>query len=376
LKETQEYTRFQGVDGLRAFAVIAVIAAHSHVPWLHGGGVGVDVFFGISGFLITFLLIRESARWGRIDLRKFWLRRLLRLMPALIVLVICVNAAVIALSFIQPGTYQRTTVEATPSVLFYYSNWMIVATDSAFLGWFGPLWSLSVEEQFYLVWPVIVILAMQARRPLLLLAVIASAVSIVAMLARFIAFDGSNVYRTFGTDFRVDMLLSGVLLAIAMQAGQRKLIRGATQFLVLPAIVFLIVISVIVPEFGSADSAGATRMYYTVGLPLVALANISIVGFLITHQGSVLVRWLSWRPIEYTGRVSYGMYLWHYPIIMIVAGATSLDPTLVFVISLVLTYLAAGVSWRLIEKPLQDRFHGRLRPTQKSTLGQAERELS
>ncbi|TQC44246.1 acyltransferase [Rhodococcus sp. WS4] len=354
--------RFGGIDGLRAFAVVAVIAAHSHVPWLHGGGVGVDIFFGISGFLITYLLIKESQQHGRVALGKFWLRRLLRLMPALTALVIFVDALAILTSFVRPNDGLADSLWATPSVLFYFSNWMIVGTSTPYLGWFGPLWSLSVEEQFYLVWPLVVVVVMRLRRPLLALAFIASAISLVAIVNRFVIFDGTNMFRTFGTDFRVDMLLAGALLAIAIHAGHTKAVKAASRALIAPAVLYLSVVAVIVPDFNSDGVQFANRLYYTVGLPFVALSTVAIIGFVVTHQDGKMTQVLSSRVLEYTGRISYGMYLWHYAVIMAVNVAVDVDPNLVFAISLLGTYAAAGVSWRFLEGPLQKRFHERLKP--------------
>ena len=355
--------RFAGIDGVRAFAILGVIAAHAHVSWLHGGGVGVDVFFGISGFLITYITIKEAQKFGRISLKRFWLRRLLRLMPALLALVIAVDVLAIFLGVIRGNSELAQSLPATPSVLLYFSNWMIVGTNSAYLGWFGPLWSLSVEEQFYLVWPLIMVLAFMTARPLRVLAIAASVLSVAAAAARFFTFDGSNLYRTFGTDFRVDMLLVGALLAIALHAGKTSLISKASSALVIPAILYLAAVAIFVPEFGSPDGEELERIYYTVGLPLVGIATVSVIGFLVTHQSNILTRALAWKPIEYTGRISYGMYLWHYPITLGLRDYLDLSGNVLFLVALASTYIAAGLSWRFIETPLTARFHARLRPS-------------
>jgi peptidoglycan/LPS O-acetylase OafA/YrhL len=365
--------KIRGIDGLRAFAVVAVIAAHSHVPWLHGGGVGVDIFFGISGFLITNLLIKEHENFGRVDLRKFWLRRLLRLMPALLLLIVCVDAFALAVLPFRPNDYLALTVPATPAVLLYFSNWMIVGTNSSYLGWFGPLWSLSVEEQFYLIWPLVLIALFRATRPLRLLAIVAAVISAGAIVIRFLFFEPENLLRAFGTDFRVDMLLAGVLLAIGVRAGGEGMVRIVCRYLVLPAVCYLAVVAVVVPEFNVAGTEVASRLYYTVGLPLVALSTVSIIGFIVTHQTSTMTRLLSWKPLAYTGKISYGMYLWHYPIAMGILGF--LDPTVAFFVGLALTYGIATLSWRLVEKPLADRFHDRLRPTRAMAAPQGLREF-
>lgn len=361
MSESRTKIRFDGIDGLRAFAVLAVIAAHAHVFWLHGGGVGVDVFFGISGFLITYLLVKELDKFGRIDLKKFWLRRLLRLMPGLLALILVVDLFAVVVGQIRPNEYLTQSLVATPSVLLYFSNWMIVGTQSGYLGWFGPLWSLSVEEQFYVIWPLVVALAYRTRNPLAVLAAVAGVVSVGAIVLRFVVFDGTDIYRTFGTDFRVDMLLAGVLLAIGMHAGHAKVVNAVSKFLVVPAILYLAVVSVIVPEFNLEGTETATRIYYTFGLPLVALSTAVIIGYIVTHQGAKLTRALSWKPLDYTGKISYGMYLWHYPIVLGLNNYFDLGETTTFLVCVGLTYVAATISWRLIEQPLSRRYHERFK---------------
>ena len=352
-----------------------MIAAHAHVPWLHGGGVGVDIFFGISGFLITWLMLAEARRFGRIDLARFWGRRLLRLFPALLLMLFVIN--IVGLVFSRtPGSPWDLGLSATPAILIYISNWLIVATDTPALGVFGPLWSLSVEEQFYVVWPLVAMIALRGRRPRVILGWIASGLIVFAIINRFVIYDDSTLYRMFGTDTRIDMILAGVLLAIAVDAGALAVIRKVTRALILPAAAFLIYIMIMVPEFGSAGSEELERIYYTVGLPFVALSTVTIIGFLITHQSSSITKSLSWKPLEYTGRISYGMYLWHYPISLMLQNEFSFDSNVNLLITLVATYALAAGSWKFLEKPLLDRFHSRLRPTAKEQPDLDERPVA
>lgn len=352
-------TRMRGLDGIRCLAVIAVIAAHSHVSWMHGGGLGVDMFFVLSGFLITGLLLNEYRQFGRVSVPKFWGRRLLRLMPALIVLIICVDAVAILFPA-KLGGYAAAGLAATPSILFYFSNWLIVAQNGAALGPFGPLWSLSVEEQFYLLWPLVTVVVLRWRNPLRWLAIIAAGGCVAVTVFRFLAFDPANLYPTFGTNYRVDMLLMGCLLAIAFQAGLWTVIRRVSRFAVYPAIAYLIVIAILTPEFNVAGANTKVYLYYTVGLPLLALSMVAIIGRLVTAQQSRLASVLSVKPISYLGRISYGMYLWHYPIILVLQVRFQPDPNIVFIVSLLLTVAAASASWFLVERPLSRTFHSRL----------------
>ena len=309
--------RILGLDGIRAFAVVAVIAAHAHVPWLHGGGVGVDLFFVISGFLITGLLLRERTRLGGIQLARFWGRRLLRLMPALLLMLLALSAFIVLFGEHLGRTWD-VSLAATPSVLFYFSNWIIVAGGD--LGAYGPLWSLSVEEQFYLVWPLVIILVMIAAKGVKMLAGIAAVLIVAVNVNRFATFDGSNLDRTFGTDYRVDLLLMGALLAMALEAGGADKVRRVARVLVIPSVIYLVAIAIVVPDFNSG-SAAIFDAYYTFGLPLVGVAGCAVVGYVTLNQGSMPTRFLSIRPLEWTGRISYGLYLWHFPVLLLLTGA-------------------------------------------------------
>lgn len=359
----QRSSRIAGLDGVRAFAVIIVIGAHAHVPFLHGGGVGVDIFFGLSGFLITYLLLGEQHQFNRIDLWRFWLRRALRLLPALLAMVALVDLAALSASVLTSSDALESTLAATPGVLLYFGNWMIVGTSSPVLGWFGPMWSLAVEEQFYLIWPIVVILALRTRHGVRLLALVAALLVVGATVGRFFSFDGTNMYRTFGTDFRVDMLAIGALLAMVLFAGHHMLVRRISRVTAVPAVLVLTAAIVVMPDFNSSEGADFQKWYYWVGLPLVGLATASIIGYLFTHQHSSVVKMLEWRPIAYSGSISYGLYLWHYPVLMAIATVyREINPLLWFAIGLALTYLFAALSFRLLERPLSTKYGPLLRP--------------
>jgi peptidoglycan/LPS O-acetylase OafA/YrhL len=349
--------RIQGLDGIRALAVLAVIAAHTHVFWLHGGGVGVDMFFVLSGFLITSLLLHEWSRCGRLSLPKFWGRRLLRLGPALVALLVCVDGfALLFQAHVGPGWQQA--VQATPSIVLYFSNWVIVAGGT--LGFLGPLWSLSVEEQFYLLWPVVVIVLLSSRARLRPLAIVAAALCSLALIDRILTFDSQNLTRTFGTDFRMDALLVGCLLAIAIHAGHKHLVERFSRVGVAPAIVYLLFVALLMPDFEISAGTIQAELYYTVGLTLVGIATVCVLGFVVTHQNGRLTSFLSIWPLAWTGRISYAMYLWHFPIIAAVRGAIHPSPGVLLPLALIGTYAAATLSWVLIERPISTRFHDRL----------------
>lgn len=363
--------RIQGLDGIRCLAVVAVVAAHSHVDWLHGGGYGVDVFFVLSGYLITLLLLSEHAKFGRIHLGLFWARRALRLLPALVLLVILVDS----IALFRPawlGPYPDSTLSATPGVLFYFSNWLIVAQNGPALGAFGPLWSLSVEEQFYLVWPIVVIIALRLRRPLLALALVCVGLIAAVSIARFVFYDPLSLYAGFATTSRVDTLLYGVLLAVVFRAGRSDTVRRVTGWLVWPAIGWLVVAVVVQPEFGE-EGGPLGYLMHTIGGPAVALSACAIIGYVVTRQESLLTRALALPPLEYLGRISYGMYLWHYPalILLQVWFGLGTQPNVLFLAGLAATVAAASVSWFALERPLSRRFHSRLSPSRTRARGSA-----
>jgi peptidoglycan/LPS O-acetylase OafA/YrhL len=329
---------------------------------MHGGGVGVDVFFVLSGFLITTLLVNERERTGRVALGKFWGRRALRLMPALIVVLVVFNTIGLIFSDGQDSQWQRGLI-ATPFILLYVSNWLILFSNGPALGVFGPMWSLSVEEQFYLVWPVIVIAFVWQKVRSRHLLLFATAVAVLVAMARFWTFDGATIFRTFGTDFRVDMLLIGCILALILHLGHAQLLRRLSRFAVWPSAIFLVVVMVSVPEFGAEGAERAEYIYYTVGLPIVGVATAVIIAFCATHQRSGIVAFLSWPPMVYLGTISYGLYLWHYPITILVNSIFRLDANVVLIVVLLLTIASATMSWILVERPLSRRFHRTLQPT-------------
>ena len=211
------------LDGVRALAVAGVLLYHAGVPWLPGGFLGVDLFFVLSGFLITSLLLAEREATGRIDLARFWLRRARRLLPAAFVVI---GVCLLVVAFLPPGEAARTRADALAS-LGYVNNWHQVLADRSYFEAFGRpsllehLWSLAVEEQFYLLWPLFLGFALThlGRRRTALLTLAAATASALAMGLLFEpGSDPSRVY--FGTDTHASGLLAGALLAFAVAAGE------------------------------------------------------------------------------------------------------------------------------------------------------------
>ena len=342
------------LDGLRAVAVAAVLVLHAGfflMPRLNalapGGWIGVDIFFVLSGFLITRLLADEMRRSGGISLRRFYIRRVLRLFPAYAVLLLA------DLIFSIWVVHDRDIYKATLVSLAYIMNW------SRAFGWFpqatlGHTWSLSMEEQFYILWPALFIL-LHRRRPLIwLLAALAATV----IWRNVLVAHGAGAERAYnGFDSHADTLLIGCALALA-RPGER-LLRLARRFVLIP-IVGLIVLT---------QYWYARPLVQTIGFSLCGLATAWII--LAALQPGWLKQVLSARPLTHTGRISYGLYLWHFPLFMF-APRYLHGPALLLMIPI--AYLAAALSYAVIEKPFL-RLKARFEPSEQQVRVQ-EKMLS
>lgn len=347
--------RMLGLDGVRALAVIAVVVYHANANWLSGGFFGVDLFFVISGYLITSIVVRQWQLTGGIDLRHFWLRRARRLLPAVVVLI----AVVIAVSTVAaPDALARLSGDV-PAALGYVTNWwFIFHKDSYFAAVGRPpllqhLWSLAIEEQFYVVWPLVLTFVLPRVRRLRNLAAgtaVAAAVSTALMAILFHPNeDASRVY--YGTDTHAQGLLIGCTLALvippALLAARRSRpwrigldVGGAAG---LAALAFLMVT---LTDFGTTTYRG--------GFLLVDVAAAAVV--LAAASPVTSVGWvLGQQPLRWVGTRSYAIYLWHWPIdqwlrphIDVGFGGVGL-----FVLQAALTAAAAELSYRFVEQPVR-----------------------
>lgn len=319
------------LDGIRAVAVTLVVLEHCQVPGMvHAGGVGVTMFFTLSGFLITSLLLEERAASGRIDMVRFYKRRILRLLPALYASLLAALVLALLLDVATGST------EFLASVVLYSSNWLMAMGPQ---GLFGHTWSLSVEEQFYLTWPVVVLLAARRVRLLFWLAVAGSVGSVLLRVALWNGGVGERrIY--FGTDARADALLLGCALAIGLhQTCSRRSHPVAASGMLGCAALWL-------------ASEGFTA---SVVQPF-AVAVLTAAAIWLLVRGPVSV-WLQWSPLRAIGQRSYGLYLWHYPIAEGLRALTDYTvswPALLAV-TVLLSGLATELSWRYVEQPLLRR---------------------
>ncbi len=356
------------LDGVRGLAVLLVMMVHlqlllpfeqTGVGWIdgfiRGGYLGVDLFFVLSGFLITALLLQETEeRGGVIRYGAFYIRRALRLLPALYVL-LAAYVVYVRVADVQSGDLWITV----RSALLYMSNWQVVIDETTVAHELTHLWSLAIEEQFYLWWPAILVVFLGPRRSARTVGLaIGAAIVGVALWRAWLLHDGTFwTELTVRTDTRVDALLIGALLASLW-------VRRATpsgRWVDAMGWVGLVGVIAAVATFRGPDDVG-----YQGGLTLVALGTAAVVLALV--NGTWRGRWLfELAPLRAVGRVSYGVYLWHYPIFYIVAVEAQSLPDLERVtLALVLTTFAVLGSWYLVERPalrLKTRFGAHTAPT-------------
>ena len=344
------------LDGIRAVAVLAVMLFHGGVSWAPGGFLGVDVFFVLSGYLITTLLLRERVVAGAIDLRRFWLRRIRRLLPALLVLLAAVGVA--APFVVDPA--ERASLRGDGlAALFYVANWRFVVTEQSYFAGVPSLlrhlWSLSVEEQWYLVFPLLLVLALRRRPPTVVLLAVALALAAASTVWMAHLAEGpvdlSRAY--YGTDSRAHTLLVGTALALA--AAQWPLHR-ARRLLGVVGLVGAVAVVATFVLVGEAD-----RWMYRGGFLALAVASAALVAAVaLPRRASPLARGLGWAPLVWIGRISYGLYLWHWPVdVVLTPDRTGLDgpagwhdPALLALRTAV-AFVAAIASYRLVERPVR-----------------------
>jgi len=364
-----------GLDGIRALAAVAVLVYHLGLGYLPGGLLGVDVFFVLSGFLITALLLGEHERTGRIVLHSFWVRRLRRLLPALLLVLLTVAGYA---AWAAPPS-QRGSIRADAlSTLGYVANWRFAFSHQSYFHGFdapSPLlhtWSLGVEEQFYLLWPLVVVLVLWLRRrrgggarALAWLAgtgALASA-GVAAWLTETGA-DASRVY--YGTDTRCQALLVGAAAAAALATRRVKRGRGAV-----PARPGRPWRWTLVGLLGAAGVgtcwalvSGQSPLLDRGGFLLVAVAAVAVVAAVSEHPGGIGARLLSIPPLRALGRMSYGVYLWHWPIVLICNHErTGLSGLSLAGVRVVATLVVAAASYRFVERPVREGGLRRLAPT-------------
>jgi peptidoglycan/LPS O-acetylase OafA/YrhL len=359
--------RVVGLDGLRAVAVLLVMGFHFGVGWLQGGFFGVDVFYVLSGYLITGLLVAEYRRGGRIRLSAFWLRRARRLLPALVVVLVVVT---LLLRFDEPaGLYPDYRMSAL-SALFYFSNWWQIAVSGNYFVATGPAyplthtWSLAVEEQFYLVWPFVVLAVMRLARTVvggiraLLVLSLAGAVASAAEMALLYDPSGNTTRVYFGTDTHAQSILVGSVLAcgmtiVQMRRGEEGMDPAATSRRARGVLVVLGVAGLAGLVALSSFLEGSSSLAYRGGFALGAVSAAAVIAAVVCVRAGPLARVLSLRPLVWLGTISYGAYLWHYPVFVFVDDErTGLSGPALLGLRSAATLGLAAASFVLVERPI------------------------
>lgn len=344
-----------GLDGLRALSVLAVIAYHQNFPWAQGGFLGVGIFFTLSGYLITDQLMFQWLSTGRFDLKDFWLRRVRRLMPAMLFMLAIVCLWLSLSDRARLGALRGDLI----SVILYFNNWWLIFHHVSYFQSFGPpspighLWSLAIEEQFYLLWPVILAILLSftsKRRKLILFTLMGAAASILAMALIYVpGADPSRVY--YGTDTRAFALLIGAALAMAYPS------RNLSKDISVPS-------SWVLDTIGGASLIGIILMIgrtneydsslYVGGLAIFALLS-AIATVILAHPASRVAGLMGCKPLRWIGVRSYGLYLWHYPVIILTSPTVDTGGFNIsrIVLQLAVSFLLAELSWKFVEEPIR-----------------------
>ena len=388
-----------GLDGMRALAVMAVLLYHADLRWIPGGFLGVEVFFVVSGYLITALLLAEWRQRGSIDLKGFWMRRARRLLPALYVLLVVTLAfSVIFL----PGEVAGLRDDVL-AALGYVTNWFLILGHESYFEAVGRpsllqhLWSLAVEEQFYLVWPVVLAVGLSfgashlRSRRMLMVALFGAAASAVAMAVLFApGVDPSRIY--YGTDTRATGLLCGAALAFLrsptekLRPADKWALRRAigpgrfrgrwwratpvlTDALGVSALAVLVLFCLRLGEY--------QPFLYRGGLVAVGLATAALIAVVAHPRSWAVSHVLGSAPLRWLGVRSYGVYLWHWPVFMLTRPELDVPfgglPLLALRIGV--TIVLADLSYRFVETPIRRGALGRAWKALHEARGRRRRRL-
>jgi len=339
------------LDGLRAVAVYLVLLFHAGVSRAAGGFVGVDVFFVLSGYLVTQLLLRDIANTRSVRFARFYARRYRRLLPAAFVALLV--TAMVYVGIASPANVAGS-VNAFKSAFLYVANWFFIGRSTAYFG--GniaqnpvlPYWSLAVEEQFYLLWPLLLTGAFfltrrfgDRQRTALRLAVAATAAA--SLLAALVLRGGSPTHAYYGTDARAYQLLAGALIALMPEVLTRVGGYGRRARALIP--ISVVALLFLASSWVHLDAIGRGA--------LVALTTVVLIVALEATEGGALKRFLSSAPVVYLGKISYGTYLWHWPVILVITELLHLSTLTTAALTCLIATSVASLSFQLLEGPVR-----------------------
>ncbi len=343
ISPTARFGYIPGLDGMRAIAVLIVMVAHFGLSHIIPGGFGVTVFFFISGFLITRLLLAESEKDGRIGLKNFYIRRFLRLLPALYFMLL---VTYFGLAFLGARPGMPETIAAATYTMNYYDLWLTFNNQPQVGPW-GHLWSLAVEEHFYLLYPLVLILFGTNLKGALRASM---AICGLVLAWRLIAFYGLNFpgkYNYAASDARFDSIVYGCVLSLMMHLKpDGNLLKRITGFVPFAGAIATLLVCFLIRDEGFRQ----TVRYSLQGLALfVVFRNLYFWSTL-----NFAARILEWKPLALTGKISYGLYLWHIPIALVLDQYSPVEygGLSYMAIAMVLTYAISWFSFQYVEKPV------------------------
>ena len=349
------------IDSLRALAVLAVIIYHVDVNYLPGGFLGVDLFFVLSGYLISSLIIKEYRKTGSLNLYNFYIRRARRLLPAVYFMI---TVGLVVMVLFNEVLLRKSHLDAIFGYI-YSSNWWYIFHKLDYFDSFGAqspfkhLWSLAIEEQFYMIFPLLFLLVNRKKKSKdgtyklnkNFLYVVLGLI-LVSLIAHILLFDINNISRIyFGTDTRAFSLLVGVVGAIlypmerlhAKVTPQQNMIYSVVS---LVSIATLITVMIYTSEYNT--------LLYRGGFLLVAILGLIVI-ISSGKQHTLMSRLLSFKPVVFIGKISYSLYLWHFPVLVLTTPVSEIgNPNIIFVVlRIILTFVLATASYVFVETPIR-----------------------
>lgn len=344
-----------GLDGLRAMSVLAVIGYHLDLEWAKGGLLGVGMFFVLSGYLITDQIIFEYKTKNKLSILKFWMRRLRRLLPAMVCMLLLVALWLSMTDFSRLQALEGDFL----SSLFYMNNWYLIFNEVSYFESFGPaspighLWSLSIEEQFYLVWPIVFLIGIKhvpRRGKLMLLILLLASISALAMAVMYESgMDPSRVY--YGTDTRAFAILIGAALAVVWPSWKLsdRISPLARALLDINGVLGILILLILISRSNEYDD-----WLYQFGFLYVSFVTAAVIAVL-AHPASRLGKIVACRPLTWIGKRSYSLYIWHYPVIVLsspTVNTEGLSFTQILLQSTMSVILSA-LSYKYVEEPVR-----------------------
>lgn len=348
-----------GLDGLRAISVVAVIVYHLNFSWASGGFLGVGIFFVLSGYLITDQLLIQWEQTHRLHLIDFWIRRARRLLPALFVMLLLVA---IWLKIIDANRLEQLQGDILSSI-FYVNNWWLIVHEVSYFESFGPptpfghIWSLAIEEQFYILWPILLIifLAYIRRRSVLTLAILLGTIGSALAMAYIYepGMDPSRVY--YGTDTRAFALLIGAGLAVVWPSMKQSELIKHNKRVLLDSIGVLGLFLVLIMIWQTSEY---DTFLYGGGLLLLSVLSAVVIAVL-AHPDSRLAKLIGCRPMRWLGVRSYSLYIWHYPVIVLTTPTVHDFDLLRALLQIGVSIFLASLSYKYVEEPIRRGLLGR-----------------